>query len=188
MNFKIFRIAVLFRRPTHILLRMHEKIISKTIFCFITSTYSQVFVSSNLRNSKHDWLILLIQVWRDKYLRTYEVWRQKRQPEVFCKKRCSSKLRKIHGKTPVSQPKAYNFFKKDSTGVFLWILRHFLEHLFYITLSDDCFYKVLFVIKWKFWLWFISEMISCELRVVSCHIKNMNLEVASYFLPVAVLK
>ena len=40
---------------------------------------------------------------------------QKQPPEVFCKKRCSLKFRKIRRKTPV--PEAYNFIKK--TPLFL---------------------------------------------------------------------
>ena len=37
---------------------------------------------------------------------------QKQSPEVFCKKRCIYKFRKIHRKTPV--PQACNFIKKDT--------------------------------------------------------------------------
>ena len=42
--------------------------------------------------------------------------KQKQPPEVFCKKRCSKKFRKIHRKTPVAE----SLFKRDpGTGVFL---------------------------------------------------------------------
>ena len=40
----------------------------------------------------------------------------KQPPEVFCKKKCSKKFRKIHRKTPVSEktPEACNFIKKET--------------------------------------------------------------------------
>ena len=49
----------------------------------------------------------------------------KKQPaEVFYKKKCSQKIRKIHRKTSVSEPQACNFFIKRQRGR-LWILRNF---------------------------------------------------------------
>ena len=61
--------------------------------------------------------------------------------------RCSKKSRKILEKTPVLEYhftkaaglRLANFLKKYfSTGVFLLVLRNFLEYLFYRTLRDDC--------------------------------------------------
>ena len=87
---------------------------------------------------------------------------QKQLPEVFCKKRCSQKFRKIHRKTPMP----WSFFNKvgglyGEIYVFcpnaekcrpvtlfkknLWYrcfpvnLRIFQEHLFYRRPPDDCF-------------------------------------------------
>ena len=37
---------------------------------------------------------------------------QKQPPEVFCKKKCSYKFRKIYSKTPV--PESLNFIKKET--------------------------------------------------------------------------
>ena len=58
---------------------------------------------------------------------------QKHQPEVSCKKSCSKKFRNIHRKIIVLK----SLFNKiaelqvcdSNTGVFLWILRNFWEHL-----------------------------------------------------------
>ena len=41
--------------------------------------------------------------------------------------------------------------KRDSgTGVFLWILWHFYEHLFYRTPPGDCFYKKILDMSQKY--------------------------------------
>ena len=56
---------------------------------------------------------------------------KKQPPEVFCKKRCYWKLRKIHRETPGPEYKvaflSLELYKKrdDGTGVFLSILRNF---------------------------------------------------------------
>ena len=39
---------------------------------------------------------------------------QKQPPEVFYVKKCSEKFRKIHRKTPVPEPQACNFIKKET--------------------------------------------------------------------------
>ena len=59
---------------------------------------------------------------------------QKQPPEVFCKKRCSQKFRKIHRKTPVPE----SLFK-----IFLNFAK-FLKHLFPRTRLGDCFFQMLF--------------------------------------------
>ena len=73
--------------------------------------------------------------------------RQKQSPEVFYKKRCSLKFRKIHRKTPLPflvklHASGLHFFKKRDCGtyVFLWILGNFQEHLFNRAPLDDCFW------------------------------------------------
>ena len=66
-------------------------------------------------------------------------------PEVFCKKRCSQKFRKIHMKTPLSEslfnvfcnPEACNFIRKETpTQVFFCefgINTFSIKHLWYCT-------------------------------------------------------
>ena len=63
--------------------------------------------------------------------------RPKPPPEVFCKKKCFYKFRKIHRRTPA--PEGF-FSKRDSnTSVFLWFLQNFSELLFYKTPPDDAY-------------------------------------------------
>ena len=68
--------------------------------------------------------------------------------DVFCRKGFHRNFAKFTGKhlcwspflNKVAVLKACNFVKKDSgTGVFLWILRNFLEHLFLQNTSGGCF-------------------------------------------------
>ena len=65
--------------------------------------------------------------------------------QVFYKKNCSKKFRNIHEKTIVSLfnkvagQRSATLLKRDShTGVFLWILQNFQEHLFHRAPPDDC--------------------------------------------------
>ena len=52
--------------------------------------------------------------------------RQKEPPDVFYKKSCSRKFRKVHRKTPVPNIRPVTLLKRDSgTNVFLRILRNF---------------------------------------------------------------
>ena len=66
---------------------------------------------------------------------------QKQPPEVLYLKRCSLKFRKICRITPV--PECFS-----DTGVFLWILRNFKEHLFtenlWVTASQNRKYELVF--------------------------------------------
>ena len=56
--------------------------------------------------------------------------RPKKPPEGFYKKRCSSKFHWFYRKSPVLESGLQFCYKRDSsTGVFLWILRNFEEHL-----------------------------------------------------------
>ena len=70
--------------------------------------------------------------------------------EGFCKKGVLRNFTKFTGKylyqslfvnkVPGLRPKACNFIKKDSgTGIFLWILRKFEEHIFIKNTSAGCF-------------------------------------------------
>ena len=73
----------------------------------------------------------------------------------ICIKSCFLKFRNIHRKTPVLESflnkvaglEAYPFrlatlLKRDSnTGIFLWILKSFLEQLFWKTSANRCFWK-----------------------------------------------
>ena len=81
---------------------------------------------------------------------------KKQSPGYVLWERCSYKFRKIHRKTPVPespfliklQVRPTTLLKKDTgTGVFLWILRNFKEHLFYKTPPGDCFWKLLRKVK-----------------------------------------
>ena len=82
-------------------------------------------VSNDLRNNDRERNIGLITKLRLPYPLESYVNTQKQPPEVFSKKRCSSKFRKIHKKKPVSdlfiiklQASASNFIKKRLTQVF----------------------------------------------------------------------
>ena len=78
--------------------------------------------SSCVRKKSVDLDILLISRNVDRKI-MQSIWitskppsRQKQPPEVFCKKRCSLKFRKIHRKTPVPESLfklSCNFFKKE---------------------------------------------------------------------------
>ena len=62
--------------------------------------------------------------------------KKKQPPEVFRKKKCSKKFRKIPA----------TLLKRDSgTGVFLCILRNFPEQLFHRTPLDDCYNESLVI-------------------------------------------
>ena len=86
-------------------------------------------------------------------------------PEEFCKKGILRNFAKFTGKN-LSQSLFFNkvaglrfatLLKKDPcTGVFLWILRNFQEHLFYRTPLDYCFCTVALwsVITLKVWKMF----------------------------------
>ena len=50
---------------------------------------------------------------------------QKQPPEVFCKKRCSWKVRKFHRKIPVLESVSTLLKWNSNTGVFLWNLQNF---------------------------------------------------------------
>ena len=54
--------------------------------------------------------------------------------------------------------KAYNFIKKGSgTGVFLWILQNFLEHLLYRTPPGDCLLP-----NYSFWTFELKNIVLCK--------------------------
>ena len=63
--------------------------------------------------------------------------------DVFYKKGVLANFAKFTAKICARlklQASVWNFVKKETlTGIFLWILRHFKEHLFYRTPLDDCF-------------------------------------------------
>ena len=79
-------------------------------------------------------------MWQDSFTETKRVktWkRQKKLPEVFYKKRCSSNFAEFTGKHLYQRL----FFNKvggldSGTGGFLWILRNLSEYLFYRTRLD----------------------------------------------------
>ena len=62
---------------------------------------------------------------------------QKQPPEVFCKKRCSEKFRKIPRKTPVPEslfcPQSWNFIKEETLAQVFSCEFLRKEHLFYRT-------------------------------------------------------
>ena len=100
---------------------------------------------------------------------------QKHPLEVFCKKRCSWTFCKIHRKTPVPESlfnkvpglRPTTLLKKDSsTGVFLRILRDFLEHLFYRTPLVDCFYSFILLSR--------DASIFCIISLQFKHIKYIK--------------
>ena len=73
-------------------------------------------------------LLLFPPVHSTQSLNIVFIFKMQKQPsEVFYKKRCSQKFRKIYRKTPVSESVSEStLFKKDcDTGVFLWILGNF---------------------------------------------------------------
>ena len=69
------------------------------------------------------------------------------RPEVFCKKVILKKFAKFTGK----HLRAAALFKRDpNTGVFLWLLRNFLEHLFKQSTSSGCFYFFFLILTYLF--------------------------------------
>ena len=70
---------------------------------------------------------------------------QKQPPGVLCKKMRYNKFSTIPEKTHVPEC----LLKRDlGTGIFLWILRNFLEYLFYRTPFGDYFYMPQLFTPW----------------------------------------
>ena len=89
-------------------------------------------------------LIFLINLWTPS--KTYF---RSSYPEVFCEKGALRNFVKFTGKHPckslffnkVAGLRPVTLFKKGScTGVFLWILRNFWEHLFLQDTFDGCYW------------------------------------------------
>ena len=119
----------------------NDRFLIQLNLCFISK---YIFIRSNRK-----WLLI---IWA---MSTYINYNKKfcmASPEAVVQ-RCSEKklllklLAEFTGKhlcwslfNKVSCLQTCNFIKRDSnTGVFLWILRNFEEHLFWRTSMDDCF-------------------------------------------------
>ena len=96
---------------------------------------------SSIISNKIDVLLLSETTIDQTFQKFWKTKTQKQPPEVFCKKRFSYKFRKIHRKTPVPEPKACNFIKKESlTQVFSCEFCKISKNtFFYRTPPDDCF-------------------------------------------------
>lgn len=86
-----------------------------------TSCRKKVLSKSSKKYALRFWLINIFPL-------THQ--RPKKPPEGFYKNRCSSKFRWFYRKSPVLESGLQFYYKRDSsTGVFLWRLRNFEEHL-----------------------------------------------------------
>ena len=81
---------------------------------------------------------------------------RKSRLKVFYEKGVLRNFTKFTGKH-LSQRPAALLKRHSGTGVFLWILRNFLDHLFYRTPLDDCFWKLKRFSNYEFKLNKISE-------------------------------
>ena len=108
---------------------------------------------------------------------------QKQPAELFFKKSCSINFCKIHRETPVLKSlfnkvaglRPATSWKRDSdTGVFLWILRNFLEHLFWSISANDCFCSMVscsrFIMDQKSWL--PQECFTCQTPLHTIYLPN----------------
>ena len=73
------------------------------------------------------------------FIARWNLENQKQPAEVFCKKRCSSKFRKIHRKNSqeIHRSQAFNFIEKETLTQ---VLSFFTEHLL-ATASTKYFWK-----------------------------------------------
>ena len=92
------------------------------------------------------------------YYERYFQWKsdytQKQPLEVFCKKKVFSEIsQSSHESTTARASSLQLYWKRESgTGVFLWILLNFEEHLFDGTPQDDCFCVQAYVDSYCFFL------------------------------------
>ena len=103
--------------------------------------HCEIFLSEHFMN--YSFRVIL---WNMKYFHemlllkypTFIVYLQKQPPEVFCKK-----FHKIHRKKNLYQSLFFNkvagLRKTPGTGVLLWILWNFQEHLSHRATLGDCF-------------------------------------------------
>ena len=104
--------------------------------------------------------------------------------EIFCKKRCPSKLCKFHRKTPVLEP-LFNELADSSTGIFLWNLRN----LWNTYLSNICERLLLFLENFNHFIsdshfhgkWTFFQNYFCQLLLTICGARyNRNASTTKY--------
>ena len=126
------------------------KMLKKKIWCLLVpkrailmayEIYSWSLILQNKENFPH-WRQIRLPGWWEKeksnHMFPESCFFQKQPPDVFFKKKVLFEISQNSQENTFARS---SFLKRNSgTGVFLWILRNFYEHLFYKKPLGDCFY------------------------------------------------